>query len=183
MPIDRRRAVRGALAGIAAAGVWALQQPLDKRVLGCDYDDVELLGRLVTGRRGGWAPIGLALHLGNGAIFGAVYAHLAPRVPVTPAARGALAGLVEHVALWPLVRLTDRVHPAREVLPRLSGDRRAFAAATWRHLLFGVLLGEAERRLNGPAPVTEELPAHESYTSVNGRGDLDRTGVAPGPSA
>jgi hypothetical protein len=48
------------------------------------------------------------------------------------------------------VRLTDRHHPAREELPRLTGNRRALAQATWRHALFGVVLGAVEARLNGP---------------------------------
>lgn len=145
--------LRGALAGGIAAGAWALQQPLDKRVLGCDYDDVELLGRAVAphsdARR--WYPLGLAMHVGNGAAFGAVYAAaIAPRLPVAPALRGPLVAQVENFGLWPLGRLNDRVHPARDRLPALTGNRRALAQATWRHLLFGVVMGELERRLNGP---------------------------------
>jgi hypothetical protein len=42
MAIDGARTGRGALAGAAAAGVWALQQPLDQRVFGVRYDDTEL---------------------------------------------------------------------------------------------------------------------------------------------
>ena len=63
--------------------------------------------------------------------------------------------LAEHLALWPLTALTDRVHPARKDLPKLIGNRTAFAQATWRHLLFGFVLGELERRVNAepePAP-------------------------------
>jgi hypothetical protein len=156
MAIDRARTLRGALAGGLAAGAWALQQPLDKRVLRCRYDDVELLGRaLVSDRRAPrrrWYPIGLALHAGNGALFGAVYAGaIAPRLaPLPPALRGPLVAQVENVGLWPLVRVSDRLHPARAALPRLTGNRRALAQATWRHLLFGVVLGELERRWNRP---------------------------------
>ncbi|HKG39361.1 MAG TPA: hypothetical protein VKB25_10260 [Conexibacter sp.] len=151
MAIDRRRILRGALAGGIAAGAWALQQPLDKRLLRCDYDDVELLGRTVLPRakRSQWYPVGLALHVQNGALFGAVYAGvLAPLLPVAPAVRGPLLAQVENFGLWPLGRLSDRFHPARADLPRLSGNRRALAQATWRHLLFGAILGELERKLN-----------------------------------
>ena len=52
MALDRTRTLRGALAGAAAAAVWAAQQPLDKRVFGVDYDDVELLGTLRHARAG-----------------------------------------------------------------------------------------------------------------------------------
>ena len=37
---------------------------------------------------------------------------------------------------------SDRIHPARKQLPKLAGNNRAFAQAAWRHLLFGVLLGD-----------------------------------------
>jgi len=51
--------------------------------------------------------------------------------------------LAEHVTLYPVGALVDRLHPARGEpgLPRLVWNGRAYAQATWRHLLFGVLLG------------------------------------------
>ncbi len=151
--------MRGAFAGGIAAAVWAAQQPLDKRVFGCDYDDVELLGRAVRPRGHGWYTIGLALHVQNGALFGAVYANVAPRVPAVPArAWGIAAAFAEHLGLWPLGRVTDRRHPARAVLPRLTGNRRAFWQAGWRHLLFGAVLGEVERRLNPTPSVPLQQP-------------------------
>lgn len=155
MVLDPRRMLRGALAGGVAAGAWALQQPLDQRAFGCPYDDVALLGRALAPRakRSRWYPLGLVLHVQNGALFGAVYAGaLAPllaQVGVPPAARGPLVAEVENFGLWPLGRLSDRFHPARRELPRLAGNRRALAQATWRHLLFGVVLGALERRWNG----------------------------------
>jgi hypothetical protein len=54
-----------------AAAVWALQQPLDKLVFSSRYDDVELLGKAFT-RDAGWLPIGLGIHMADGALFGAV---------------------------------------------------------------------------------------------------------------
>src|SRR5436305_2906656 len=114
------RTLNGALAGAVAAGVWALQQPLEKRVLRWRYDDVELLGRAV--RNGpGWYRAGLMLHAQNGAAFGALYANIAPSLPLAPRLRGPAAALAEHFALWPLTGLCDRFHPAREKLPVLAG--------------------------------------------------------------
>src|SRR5207245_6935865 len=81
MPIDRSRTLRGALAGAAAAAVWAAQIPLDKRIFDNDYDDVEVLGKAVT-RGPAWPVVGVLLHLQNGALFGAAYSQLAPRLPV-----------------------------------------------------------------------------------------------------
>jgi len=173
--MDLNRSVNGAMAGGAAAAVWAAQQPADKRAFGCDYDDVELLGKLV--HRGPWWPVaGLAMHLANGALFGALYAHARPFLPGPPTARGVAAGLAEHVGLWPLGHLMDRYHPARHELTRLGGNRRAFAQATWRHLLFGLVLGELERRLNVQgADEPLDVPI-----SSNGHGNIERAvGATP----
>ncbi len=180
--VDRTRSLRGALAGGTAAAVWAAGQPLDRRLFGSDYDDVELLGKALTRGRA-WPAFGLALHVGNGALFGAVYAQVVSRVPtrVPPAVWGPLAGTIEHLGFWPLVWVVDRVHPARDELPRLTGNRRAFWQAAWRHLLFGFVLGELERRLNPPA-ILEEEPAAEYAASTNGHGSLENA-VLAGPSA
>lgn len=178
MAIDRARTARGALAGAVAAGVWAAQQPLDKQVFGSDYDDVSLLGKALT-RGPAWYPAGLALHVGNGALFGAVYASAAPLVPIPSWTRGPVAGLLEHFGLWPLGRLSDRYHPARDELPELSGNARAMGQAMWRHVLFGTVLGELERRLN--PPVDELAGEYEAMVSSNGHGKIEHAVVtAPG---
>lgn len=168
--LDRTRTLRGAVSGAVAAAVWALQQPIDKRVFACDYDDLELLGKAVT-RGDGWYPVGFGMHMVNGALFGAAYATVAPALPLPPALRGPAAALLEHVALWPLGAVTDRLHPARAEMPKLTGNRVAFLQATWRHLLFGLVLGELERRVNAePEPANAE-PATD-YSS-NGHGSLE----------
>jgi len=172
MGAQRTRALRGALAGAVAAAVWAAQQPLDKQAFGVDYDDAELLGAALTRERGTPATfaVGLAVHVANGAVFGAVYARLAPSVPGPAVARGAAAGMAEHLATWPLTRLLH-LHPAGGEFPPLWGSRAAFAQATYRHLLFGALLGGLERRLNPPEG--EAAPAEEDLASSNGHGRVE----------
>lgn len=168
--IDGTRTLRGAACGAVAAGVWALAQPLDKLALSGGYDDVELLGKAVT-QGNGWYPVGLSMHAANGALLGAVYSNIAPVMPIPAPLRGPVVALAEHLALWPLAALTDRYHPARKDLPKLIGNRTAFAQATWRHLLFGFVLGELERRVNAepePAP-----PEAEADYSSNGHGSLE----------
>jgi hypothetical protein len=170
MAVELPRTLRGALAGAAAAGVWAAQQPLDKRVFGVPNDDAELLGTTLV--RGPAAiPVGAVMHLANGALFGAVYANVAPALPLPPWARGPLAGLAEQLATWPLASVLDRVHPARDRIPPITGTRAAFWQATWRRLLFGFVLGELERRLNAAEP---EAPSLEDVFSSNGHGSLER---------
>jgi hypothetical protein len=167
--MELRRSVNGAIAGSVAAAVWAAQQPVDKRLFDCDYDDVELLGKLVT-RDSGWHAAGLAFHAANGALFGAVYAQLRPFLPGPPMASAVLASMAENFSSWPLGRLSDRYHPARGELPALTGNRRALAQATWRHFLFALVLGELERRLNAPSE-GEEPPSVP--VSSNGHGNIE----------
>ena len=157
-----------------AAAVWAAQQPLDKRVFESDYDDVELLGKALTRRSPQWRAAGMALHLQNGLVFGAVYAQLKPFMPGPPVLRGVTAALVEHAALWPLTRFTDRHHPARRDLEKLDGNWRAFAQASWRHALFGAILGGLEHVLNDRS--ADEPP--EIPVSSNGHGDIEQVAGA-----
>ncbi|HET7555608.1 MAG TPA: hypothetical protein VFJ75_08145 [Gaiellaceae bacterium] len=136
------RRLRAAAAGAVAATVWGLAEPLDQRLLRCDYSDVALLGKAVTrGRR--WRAAGFAIHAGNGVVFGLVHDELRRHVPVGPRKLAVAMALAEHATLYPLCGLIDRYHPARGEpgVPPLLNSRRAFAQATWRHLLFGTVLG------------------------------------------
>jgi hypothetical protein len=164
--------MNGALAGAVGAAVWAAQQPLDKRLFDSGYDDLELLGKLVT-RDDSWPAVGLALHLQNGAVFGAVYSQVRPFIPGPSATRGLVAAMVENVGTWPLSRLTDRLHPARRDLTPLTRNRRALAQSVWRHLLFGLVMGEIERRLNAP----DEYEPPPVPISSNGHGNIERAAV------
>jgi hypothetical protein len=85
-----RASVRGAVAGAVATVAMTLEQPLDKRFFDSEYDDVEILGKLVT-RGDHWRPIGFALHVQNGAFLGVAYARLKPSLPGPPVLRGLLA--------------------------------------------------------------------------------------------
>ena len=174
MASHRTRTLRGALAGGVAAAVWAVQQPLDKRVFGVNYDDADLLGRFVARGRAGYAA-GLALHLANGAAFGAAYAQVRGSIPGPAWVRGPIAGLAEHLATWPATALSARI-PAWHGVPQLWGSWPAFAQATWRHVLFGAVLGEVERRLN-PTEVEAE-PMDDATASTNGHGRAEHMAVS-----
>jgi hypothetical protein len=143
----RQTSLRGWVAGAVAAAVMTLEEPLDRRLFDCKYDDVEILGKLVT-RGDHWRPIGFAWHLQNGAVLGAAHPRLKPSLPGPAVARGLLAGQIEHVATWPMTALVDRYHPARKELPKLAANPRAFGQATIRHAVFGIVLGLLENALN-----------------------------------
>jgi hypothetical protein len=136
---------RTAAAGALAATAWGLLEPLDRRLLRHDYSDVALLGKAFTRGRG-WRPLGFALHAVNGAVFGLAY-HEASRVSGWEPRRLAVGlALAEHAALFPLGAVVDRRHPARGepgVVDVFSPP--AFLQATWRHALFGWLLGRLAR--------------------------------------
>jgi hypothetical protein len=137
---------RSAAAGAAAATVWALQEPLDQRLLRCDYSDVAVLGKAVT-RGPGWRLAGLAIHAVNGAIFGLVFHELRRRHRLESRRLALVMALGEHVSLYPLSYFVDRYHPARGEpgVPPLLTNPRAFTQATWRHTLFAVVLGRLSR--------------------------------------
>lgn len=132
---------RHAAAGAAAATLWGLAEPLDRRLLRHDYSDVALLGKTFTRGRG-WRPLGFALHAVNGAVFGLALRQ-AHRVTGWEPRRLAVGlALAEHVALFPVGAVVDRRHPARGepgVVDVFSA--RAFVQASLRHALFGWLLG------------------------------------------
>jgi len=138
---------RSALAGAAAATTWGLLEPLDQRVFRYGYSDVALLGKAVTRGRA-WRPVGFALHAGNGVAFGLVYHELRRLTGMEPRRLALGLALAEHVALYPLSWFVDRYHPARGEpgLPPLLRSPRAFAQATVRHALFGLVLGRLAAR-------------------------------------
>jgi hypothetical protein len=90
-----------------------------------------------------WRLAGLALHAVNGAVFGLAFDEVRRRVPIAPRRLAVAMALGEHTALYPLCAIVDRRHPARGEpgVPPLLRSPRAFAQATWRHLLFGAAFG------------------------------------------
>jgi hypothetical protein len=137
---------RSALAGAAAATVWGLLEPVDKRLFRYGYSDVALLGKAVT-RGSAWRPIGFALHATNGAVFGLVFYELRRLTGAEPRRLALGVALAEHVTLYPLGWFVDRYHPARgeDGVPPLLTSPRAFGQATVRHALFGLVLGRLAR--------------------------------------
>lgn len=134
--------VQAFAAGAAAAAAWGLLEPLDRRVFSFPYSDIALLGKLVT-RGPSWRPAGWALHLVNGGVAGIVVWAIHEWVGGSVLWLAVAFAIAEHLLTYPLTLLTDRFHPARGApeLPPMARSGRAFAQATFRHLLFGVVLG------------------------------------------
>ena len=136
------RRLQAAGAGAAAATVWGLLEPADRWLLRYDYSDIAVLGKAVT-RGPHWRLAGFALHAANGAVFGLAFDKLRRRLPTNPRRLAVGAALAEHLTLYPLCYFIDRYHPARGEpgVPPLLENPRAFAQATWRHAVFGTVLG------------------------------------------
>jgi hypothetical protein len=117
--------VRAAAAGAAAATVWATLEPVDRRLFRCEYSDVVLVG--LGDRR-----LGLVVHAANGALFGLAFDAARRRTAFDQRRLALGLALAEHVATWPLLALIDR---------DLAVNPRAFAQSTFRHALFGLVLG------------------------------------------
>jgi hypothetical protein len=146
VPAALQRHVRAAAAGAAAATVWGLVEPLDTRLFRSDYRDVALLGKLVTSGRG-WKVAGYTLHATNGAVFGLAYDAVLRRSGIGPRRLAVGLALAENAVLYPLGIVADRKHPRRgerDVGPLWS--RRVFAQETFRHVVFGLVLGSLRSR-------------------------------------
>jgi hypothetical protein len=132
---------RAAVAGAAAATIWAAAEPIDTRLFRHDFSNIALLGKFWTRSR--WWPLaGLAIHAANGVVFGLAYDEVRRRTRLPPRPLALWLALAEHSTLYPLAYLVDTRHPARGergLAPMFSA--RGFAQETLRHVLFGMALG------------------------------------------
>jgi hypothetical protein len=91
-----------------------------------------------------WPAAGIALHVANGALFGAAFSRLGLRGPKA----GVVAAQVENLALWPAFVVVDRVHPDRRAgnWPQLVRNPRVAVYEITAHGLFGAVLGVLTER-------------------------------------
>ena len=170
--IDRTRTLRGAVCGAVAAAVWALQQPLDKLAFSSP------LRRRRAARQGAHPGRGLVSGRASpctwatAPLFGAAYANLAPALPLPPVLAGPSCRRWSSTSrCGRSARCPTAFTPRARSCPSSRATAAAFAQATWRHLLFGLVLGELERRVNA-AP--EHVPPEpEADYSSNGHGSLE----------
>jgi hypothetical protein len=141
--VSVRRALRAAVAGAAAAGVWAAADPALRRATGGYHSQPRLIGALVAPDRA-WLRVGTAVHLANGAMFGVAFAALGGH----GVCRGVLAAEAENALLWPLTGVLDRLHPdvRSGEWPPMLRNPHAFAQEMLGHAVFGAVLGGLVRR-------------------------------------
>jgi hypothetical protein len=137
--------VAGAGAGVVAGLAYLAAQALDLRLLRTRADDLAIHGRLLSADPRRWRAAGAVMHLGFGALLGAVYAGR-PRGRLTehlpPWAAGIAFLQLENAVLYPLLLPLHRLHPAWRTGLLESYYRPVPAAQqVWRHLVFGAVLG------------------------------------------
>jgi hypothetical protein len=132
-----------AASGVVAALAYLAAQEVDRRLVASRTDDLELLAGAFSANPRVWRPLGLAMHLTAGAVFGVVFDRIvAPRLIGPGWLRGLLFAQVENATLFPIVGFIDRFHPAIRrgtMLP--LGSWRYFGQSIWRHVALGVVLG------------------------------------------
>ena len=126
------------MAGIVAAGAWIAVEPATRRLTGGTHRELRLISGTIAGKRGGNA-LGLAVHLANGAAFGAAFRRLGGH----GVRRAVVAAQVENAILWPGMAVVDRIHPdvRSGAWPRLVSDPGTIAQEIASHVVFGVVLG------------------------------------------
>jgi hypothetical protein len=123
---------------MVAAAAWVAVEPVLRRSFGGPHRELRLVGGLLA-PESAWLPVGLAVHLSNGALFGIAFDRLGGR-----GVRSALiAAQVENAVMWPVMALVDRLHPdARSgAWPPLARNPRVIAQELAGHAVFGAVLG------------------------------------------
>jgi hypothetical protein len=133
-----RRTLRAGAAGMAAAAAWVAVEPVLRRSLGGPHRELRLVGRMLA-PESSWLPVGLAVHLTNGALFGIAFDRLGGH----GVRRAVIAAQVENALLWPGMAVVDRVHPdvRSGVWPPLARNPRVITQEVAGHAVFGVVLG------------------------------------------
>jgi hypothetical protein len=133
-----RRALRAGAAGATAAAVWVAVEPAWRRAFRGPHRELRLVGRMLA-PEAAWKPVGLAVHLMNGAMFGIAFDRLGGR----GVRQAVIAAQAENAVLWPTMLIVDRLHPDVRSgdWPPLARNPRVAAQEVASHIVFGVVLG------------------------------------------
>jgi hypothetical protein len=136
------RSAAGIVAGSVAGVAFLLAMAIDLALCRNKTNDLRLLSGMMPGGSRLWPVLGTAMHMFNGALLGAVYAHIEHKFPGPGWLKGTAFGLVENMFLWPIIMVLDRIHPEikrgnLEPFNRLL----PFLQEVSRHIVYGAVLG------------------------------------------
>jgi hypothetical protein len=142
------RSAAGIIAGLIAGFAFLVAMALDIALTRYKSNDLRLLSGMVPGGGRVWPILGTAMHMFNGALLGAVYAHVEDRFSGPGWLKGTIFGLVENMVLWPIITVLDRIHPEIK-RGTLSPFNRLvpFLQEIFRHIVYGAVLGWAYEQL------------------------------------
>jgi hypothetical protein len=123
---------------MAGAAAWVLAEPGLHRAFGSAHGELRMVGRMLA-PEDAWLPVGLAVHLANGAAFGIAF----DRLGGSGIRAAVFAAQLENAVLWPTMSIVDRLHPDVRSgrWPALARNPRAAAHEVGGHLVFGIVLG------------------------------------------
>jgi hypothetical protein len=134
---------RAIASGLAAGSAYLATAWADSKLSSHPYNDLKLVGQMVTTRSPYWQIQGLAGHFGFSVVMSLLYArHFYKKLPGPPVVRGITFLQLENTLLYPVAPLLDSFHAgvgAREIPPLLS--KKSFQGQVLRHIAFGAALG------------------------------------------
>ncbi len=136
------RSAAGIVAGLVAGLAFLIAMAFDIALTRYKSNDLRLLSGMVPGGRRVWPILGTGMHMFNGALLGAVYAHIEDRFPGPGWLKGTIFGLVENMVLWPIITVLDRIHPEIKRGTLQPFNRFVpFMQEIFRHIVYGAVLG------------------------------------------
>ena len=134
---------RAVVVGVAGSLASLVAQAVDRRIVNPRSDDLVLIGGMFTDRTPARGMIGLILHLLGGVSLGLLFeAYIRRRLWGPYWLRGIAMVQIENAAVFPVVVLLDRFHPAIRSGELAPVTRSVyFAQQAWRHLALGAVIG------------------------------------------
>lgn len=146
-----KRALAGAIAGVAGGLAHAATNEIDRKIFAYDADDMLMVTGMFMEDKSKARRLGVVIHLGLAMAFGASYAVvLHPKGKRDAVIKGIGAGLIENTILWPLVVPLDRLHPyIRDGRIDSFNHPISLVQASLRHIALGLGLGVTYPRILG----------------------------------
>ena len=139
--------LRTVATGMAAGSAFLAATWLDSRLSRYPFNDVKLVGQMLTTRSPMWQLQGLAGHYGFSIVMTLLYGRVFySRLPGPPVLRGITFLQIENLALYPLVYLLDSFHAGMRAgeVPSM-GNMKIFMGQALRHVAFAAVLGAMYR--------------------------------------
>jgi hypothetical protein len=138
---------RALLASIAAGSAYLASTWVDSKLSSHPFNDLKLVGQILTIRSPNWVFMGLAAHYSMSALMSVVYSTLAYRkLPGPGWLKGILFLQIENTLLYPAAALLEPIHAGMKSgeVPTLF-SWKTFRGQVVRHVVFGVTLGAIYR--------------------------------------